>query len=124
MKREIQNSEDVKQLVDSFYQRVNQDDLLSPIFNDFAQVDWGSHLPKMYQFWESILFGSATYQGRPFPKHIPLPISMEHFDRWISLFETNVDEQFTGDKAEMAKHRAQTIAHIFKTKLKHLNRIS
>ena len=124
MKREITETSDVKQLVDSFYEKVNQDDLLSPVFNEFAQVDWDSHLPKMYAFWESILFSTGTYQGRPFQKHIPLPITLAHFDRWLALFETNVDQQFYGEKAELAKHRAHTIAHIFRTKLKHLNKIS
>jgi len=122
MKREITNSADVKLLVDSFYEKVNQDDLLSPVFNDFAKVDWDSHLPKMYKFWDSILFATGTYQGHPFQKHIPLPISLAHFDRWITLFIANVDAHFVGEKAEMAKNRAQSIAHIFKTKLTHLNK--
>lgn len=122
--REIETSEDVKQLVDSFYERVNKDGLLSPVFNDFAKVDWETHLPKMYAFWESILFATGTYQGQPFQKHIPLPISLEHFDRWTQLFTDNVDAQFEGEKAALAKQRAHTIAHIFKTKLKHLNRIN
>ncbi len=124
MKREITEAADVKQMVDSFYEKVNQDSLLSPVFNDFAKVDWESHLPKMYLFWESILFATGSYQGQPFQKHIPLPISLDHFERWIELFVTNVDEKFVGEKAELAKQRAHTIAHIFKTKLKHLNRIN
>ena len=124
MKRKIETPEDVKFMVDSFYEKVNQDELLSPVFNDFAKVDWKSHMPKMYTFWESILFATGTYQGRPFQKHIPLPIKLEHFDRWIKLFDENVDAHFDGEKAELAKHRALTIAHIFKTKLKHLNKLN
>jgi hemoglobin len=124
MKPDIQTVEDVKFMVDSFYKKVNQDELLSPVFNDFAKVDWVSHLPKMYLFWESILFSTGAYQGRPFQKHIPLPISLEHFDRWIELFTNNVDSHFAGEKAELAKNRALTIAHIFKTKLKHLNQLN
>ncbi|MFT5724377.1 MAG: hemoglobin [Bacteroidia bacterium] len=124
MKREIETSEDVKFMVDSFYEKVNQDALLSPVFNDFAQVDWVSHLPRMYTFWESILFSTGTYQGQPFQKHIPLPVSVAHFDRWIALFVDNLDSHFIGEKAELAKHRAKTIAHIFKTKLKHLKKTS
>lgn len=124
MKREIETPEDVKFMVDSFYEKVNQDQLLSPVFNDFANVDWESHLPKMYTFWESILFATGEYQGQPFQKHIPLPISLAHFERWIKLFEDNVDQHFEGEKAALAKHRALTIAHIFKTKLKHLNKLN
>jgi hemoglobin len=110
-------------MVDSFYAKVNKDDLLSPVFNNFAQVHWESHLPKMYQFWDSILFGTASYKGRPFPKHMPLPINETHFERWVSLFITNVDEQFAGIRADEAKNRAKTIAVIFQNKLRIMNRL-
>ncbi len=123
MLNDISNFDDVKQMVDSFYARVNQDDLLSPVFNDFAQVHWESHLPRMYQFWDSILFGTATYKGRPFPKHMPLPINETHFERWVELFTTNVDEQFAGIRAEEAKNRARTIAVIFQNKLQLMKRL-
>ncbi len=121
MKQDINSSEDVKKLVDTFYEKVNADEVLSPVFNDFAKVDWPKHLPRMYQFWESILFSTGEYQGRPFQKHIPLPINETHFERWVSLFIKNTDEHFVGERAEEAKHRARTIAHIFNTKLAHIN---
>lgn len=105
-------------MVNSFYERVNADDLLSPIFNDFAGINWDSHLPRMYDFWDSILFGTAKYQGRPFPKHIPLPIDARHFERWVGLFEQNIDLQFSGPNAEEAKNRARSIARIFQSKLR------
>lgn len=123
MKQDITNKEDIQLMVDSFYKKVNEDAILGPVFNDFAKVDWESHLPKMYSFWDSVLFSTATYQGRPFQKHIPLPISKEHFNRWLELFLANADELFEGPVTEEAKHRAQTIAHIFQTKLHHLNRL-
>ncbi|MBO6516667.1 MAG: group III truncated hemoglobin [Bacteroidia bacterium] len=122
-KPDIQTSSEVKQMVDSFYEQVNLDPLLSPVFNDFANVDWESHLPRMYSFWESVLFAKQGFKGRPFQKHIPLPIKAEHFDRWVTLFVNNIDHQFEGPVAEEAKLRARSIAHIFQTKLKHLNRL-
>ncbi len=114
----IASQEDIIVLVDTFYDKVNKDELLSPIFNDLAQVHWESHMPTMYAFWGSILLGSGTYNGRPFPKHLPLPIKQAHFDRWLLLFHTNIDEQFCGDLAEEAKTRATTIAGIFTAKIK------
>ncbi len=122
-KRDIQTSEDVKRMVDTFYDKVNQDDLLSPVFNDFAGVDWESHLPRMYSFWESILFAKPGFKGRPFQKHIPLPIDGNHFERWVSLFIQNIDAQFEGKVTEEAKLRAKSIAHIFKSKLDIIHRL-
>lgn len=121
-KKPIHSQEEVKELVDSFYDKVNQDPLLSPVFNDFAGVNWEEHLPIMYSFWSSILLGDYTYKGNPFLKHIPLPINKSHFDRWLELFMETVDERFTGEKAEEAKQRAHSIAGIFQYRLSTLNR--
>lgn len=120
--KEIQSKDEIKELVDSFYDKVNRDPLLSPVFNDFAGVNWEKHLPVMYSFWGSILLGNFTYKGNPFLKHIPLPIDKTHFDRWLSLFMETIDERFTGEKAEEAKQRAQSIAGIFQYKLATLDR--
>lgn len=117
---DIQNEHDIKIMVDSFYDKVNQDDLLSPVFNDFAKIDWDKHLPNMYLFWSSLLLGTGTYFGSPFGKHVPLPISMEHFDRWIILFNKNIDDHFKGEIAEQAKLKALNISHVFQAKLNHL----
>ena len=115
---DIQSEADIKLLVDTFYQKVNEDALLNPIFNGFAHVDWGRHLPIMYDFWSSILLGSSRYHGRPFPKHMPLPIDATHFQRWLELFEATLDELFAGPKAEEAKVRALNIATMFEYRLR------
>ena len=85
--------------------------------NDVAKVDWGHHLPTMYRFWESLLFGSGGYQGNPFLKHVSLPVQGEHFQRWLSLFLATVDQLFTGTKAEEAKTRALMIADVFQRRM-------
>ena len=64
---EISTEEDIKTLVDSFYNKVNADELLAPIFNTVAKVEWEQHLPIMYRFWSSIILRTDTYQGQPWP---------------------------------------------------------
>ena len=115
--KDIENREDVKLLVDTFYNKVNKDELLGPIFNDVAAVNWDEHLPKMYNFWESLLFGAQSYKGRPFDSHMPLPLSAAHFQRWVSLFTATVNELFEGPKADEALVKAENIAGIFKFKM-------
>jgi len=114
---DIKNIEDIILLVDRFYEKVNRDRLLSPIFNEFAKVNWEEHLPVMYSFWSAVLFDTNTYKGQPFTSHIELPVTTEHFHRWLELFKKTVDENFNGTKAEEAKERADSIAQIFQTKL-------
>ena len=108
-------------LVDSFYARVQEDELLGPVFNDVARVDWAHHLPTMYSFWSTMLFRTATYKGRPWPKHAPLPVGQEHFERWLSLFCQTVDGLFAGPKAREAKGFALSIADTFQTRFGIIN---
>ena len=116
-KSDIQNEDDIKKLVHTFYDKVNRDDLLSPIFNDVAKVNWDEHLPLLCRFWSTLLFRTMTFEGRPFPKHLPLPIQREHFGRWVSLFTATVDELFSGAKAEEAKNFARSIADTFQLRM-------
>jgi len=114
---ELKGEEEVKIMVDSFYDKVNEDDLLSPIFNEFSKVNWDKHLPIMYNFWGTILFGKGTYSGSPFPKHLSLPVEDKHFERWVKLFNQTIDENFTGEMADSVKLRAQSIAITFSSKI-------
>ncbi|MDO1448204.1 group III truncated hemoglobin [Rhodocytophaga aerolata] len=121
IKKDIQDRKDIHLLVDSFYNKVNNDTLLSPVFNEKAGVSWEKHLPIMYDFWSTMLLGDKSYRGNPFMKHIPLPINKVHFEKWLSLFLATVDEHFTGETAEEAKTRARNIAGVFQYKLEHIH---
>jgi hemoglobin len=114
---DIVSEADIKILVDSFYEKVNADGLLSPIFNDLSQVDWQEHLPTMYKFWRALLLRTGTYEGRPWPKHAVLPVNKEHFSRWLALFKETVDEHFAGPKAVEAKNAAASIADTFQNRM-------
>lgn len=114
---DIISEADVRLLVDRFYTRVQQDDLLSPIFNQIAKVQWVHHLPTMYDFWSSLLLGTSRYRGRPFPKHLPLPIDSRHFRRWLSLFSETVDAHFAGPVADEAIRKAGNLATIFEHRM-------
>jgi hemoglobin len=121
MKPDISTPADIKTLIDTFYHKVQQDDMLGPIFNDIAHVDWGHHLPVMYAFWEFLLLGTPdAYRGNPIQKHFDLharfPLNNAHFDRWVALFQGTVDELFEGKGANDAKFRAFAIAETWKPK--------
>tara|TARA_Y100000385_G_scaffold275880_1_gene320845 strand:- start:389 stop:748 length:360 start_codon:yes stop_codon:yes gene_type:complete len=68
MKKDISTSEDVKTLVDAFYNDVKSDPIIGYVFTDVAKVDWEEHLPRMYKFWEFALLGNAIYKGNPMMK--------------------------------------------------------
>ncbi len=112
--KDITTRKDIVLLVDSFYAKVKEDDLLKVVFD---RVDWAHHLPVMYDFWASIILGAQAFQRDPFQKHIPLGLDLKHFNRWLKLFNHSVDEHFAGFNAEEVKSRAHNIAGIFQHKL-------
>lgn len=114
MKNDIVTREDIEILVNRFYEKVNRDQFLGPIF---SHVDWPHHLPIMYNFWSSMLLGDQTYRGNPLQRHLHLAIDKTHFDQWLRLFKETVDENFDGKNANEAIMRAQSIAGIFQVKL-------
>ena len=114
MIKDISDRNDIEKLVNEFYELVKTDILLAPIFR---HVDLPKHLPIMYNFWSSMMFGDQTYQGNPFAKHVNLPIGKEHFTQWLNLFIQTVDRNFAGSKAEEIKQRAQSIAGVFQNKM-------
>jgi hemoglobin len=113
--------EQVKMMVNTFYDKVRQDDLIGPIFNERIQ-DWGPHLEKMYRFWNAVLFQQPGYFGAPFAPHATMPIAAEHFERWVKLFKANIEEHFTGDVAEEALWRAGKMADLFRSKKEYLDK--
>lgn len=118
--KEIEDRQDVILLVNKFYQRVRQDELIGPIFNEKIGKHWAEHLQTMYDFWESRLFDKDTYEGRPLMKHKPLPIGKPNFDRWLQLWNETIDDYFVGDVADLARSKAESIGRFFQEKLEEM----
>ncbi len=114
MKTDITTRDDIKTLVDKFYEKVQADELLAPVF---SHVDWPHHLPIMYNFWSSMMLGDQSYRGNPFQKHLPLPIETQHFSQWLKLFRETVENNFAGERADEILMRAESIAGIFQMRM-------
>ncbi len=119
MKTDIKNIDDIKLLVDTFYESVRKDELLANIFNDKIEDRWPEHLEKMYRFWQTVLLGEQTYYGSPFVPHAKLPVDLTHFEKWLVLFNGTVDSLFEGEKAERAKWQGQRMAEMFHSKIEY-----
>ena len=112
---------EIELLVNTFYDKVRRDDVLGFIFNDVARTDWAAHLPKMYDFWETVIFRSGGYSGNPLAAHarlVPLTkMGRAQFDRWLALFKATVDELFVGSKAEHIKNAADDMANVIHARI-------
>jgi hemoglobin len=117
--KDIETRTDIENLMKSFYAKALNDKTIGYIFTDIAKIDLEHHLPIIADFWEMILFGTVNFQEKyhrsPMQKHIELnekePLIAEHFDTWLKLFYSTVDEMFFGEKADTAKFRAKAIAN-------------
>jgi hemoglobin len=116
---DITGPEDIKKLVDNFYNKVRRDDVLAPVFA-IRITDWQPHLDTMYNFWNMAIFGKKEYTGNPFPKHMDLPIESAHFNRWLYHFMETLNESFEGPVATEAMQKASTVARIFLSRITQL----
>lgn len=114
-KKDIKTRDDVFLLVSSFYNKVRQDKVLGPFFNDTIK-DWEAHLEHLTTFWESSLFLKTRYTGNPLEAHVKVDkahnntITEHHFGLWLNLWFQTIDELFEGDYAENAKRRARKMS--------------
>ena len=101
----------VDHLVETFYGRIRDDDLLGPIFAERI-ADWPKHLARMKAFWRSVLHNSGEFSGNPMLKHLAIPgLELRHFAHWLDLFyQTLRDIKRHHAATELVGTRARMIA--------------
>lgn len=112
----------LRRLVYGFYARVRSDPLLGPVFADRI-ADWDPHLDRMVAFWSSVALMTGRYHGAPVPKHAGLPVTWEHFERWLALFRETAEEVCSPAGAAHVIDRAARIArslHMATQDMQHL----
>ena len=104
----------IRTMVDRFYERVRDDEVLGPVFERQLAGKWDEHMPRMYAFWTKVLLGTGSFQGNVFGTHMALSgIEKEHFIHWLGLFRLTVHEIFdaedTTDVIEVAERIAGSL---------------
>lgn len=105
----------------AFYAQAVPDPVIGHLFTDVAQLDLEAHLPTITAFWEGVLFGTGPYTGNPMAVHHALhakhPLTPEHFNRWLTLWEDTLRSTHQGPKVEEAILRAKTIGAVMQVKI-------
>ncbi len=124
--KDINSRSDIDLLVRSFYKKVRANKTLGYIFDDIIRIDWEYHIPILVDFWETILLDTGSYTRNAMGEHFKvnqlIKLEAVHFETWLQLFDTTVDENFKGEKAELAKKRAHSVAGLMQLKLEQINR--
>ncbi len=119
--KNIEDKADIELLVNKFYDKIGKDAVIGHFFNDIARVNWAVHLPKMYRFWETLLFAKATYKGNPMAAHFPInemeAMEKHHFEHWLKIWTETVRENFEGETADLAIYKATNISQLMAYKM-------
>jgi hemoglobin len=121
MKVDISSRGDIEKMVLQFYEKVKADKTIGFIFKEVVQMNWEKHIPVIVDFWETILLDNPVYTKNAMEVHYDLnkkiPLQKEHFNSWVHLFTTTVDDLFEGKIATLAKTRAKSIAAVMLFKM-------
>ena len=105
------NRDAIATLVHDFYADIRRDSVLQPVFDGAIGDNWEPHLERMVDFWSSVMLSSGEFKGNVYGKHMALQgIDMDHFRRWLALFETHVRRMFAPQTAEGFLAAARRIA--------------
>ncbi|UQE75583.1 group III truncated hemoglobin [Gordonia sp. PP30] len=106
---------DVAEVLDDFYHRAFADPLLRPVFVDIAHMDLAVHLPRITDFWCKAVLKEGEYRRNVFAPHRDLHeiagLQPQHFERWLGLWHTTIDDRFAGPHADLAKLQGARIAY-------------
>ncbi len=102
-------------LLTAFYAAVARDPMLQPYF---APLDMAAHIPRIADFWSTLLFHSGRYQGNAFRPHAEMPgLTAAHFGRWLATLEQVVDAHHAGPAAEQMKALGHRVAYSMQLRL-------
>jgi hemoglobin len=105
------SEDDIERLIPAFYDRIRNDIVLGPIFNN-AISDWPEHLDTLQSFWSSIILGTGRYKGQPMIKHLPhhQNMTLANFERWLSLWYQTTSDLLLPNQAAILQRKANRIA--------------
>ncbi|GAA4271360.1 group III truncated hemoglobin [Aquimarina gracilis] len=118
--KDIENRADIEFLMRSFYKEAFNDSAIGEFFTKIAKLDLEEHLPHITDFWEQQLFRKGDYKKNVLQIHKGLSEKKSfeklHFERWLFLLDKTVDQNFEGEKANLIKTRALSIATVMQLK--------
>ena len=119
-KVDIQSREDIQKIVWRFYEKALSDPIIGFFFTQVTDLEVESHVPKVVNFWETMLFGEnimerSYYSGNMLKAHVDVDakarIQTGHFTRWLYLFHNTVDSLYEGARADLLKEKATKMAN-------------
>ena len=112
--KDITTYEDCIELIEKFYVKLLKDERIAHFF---TELDLQTHIPHVADFWAFILIDKPGYANNMMTAHARLQLKEEDFNQWLNLFHQTIEENFEGEKANLAIERSRLIAWTMKTKM-------
>lgn len=124
-KKDIETRADIETFIKSFYEKVVVDETIGIIFTKIFPLNWEHHIPLITDFWETILLGNPVYKKNAMAVHFDInkifPLQKKHFDAWLHIFNTTLNEMHEGPIKILAIKRAAGIAQMMQLKMDSIN---
>ncbi|WP_299901057.1 group III truncated hemoglobin [uncultured Aquimarina sp.] len=118
---DITSREDIEYILWEFYRRAIKNHKIGVFFTEIAQINLEDHIPHITDFWEQQLFYTGSYKKNVLQIHQNLnskkTMQKIDFDTWMDLFTSVIDQSFKGEKANLMKTRALSIATVIQLKI-------
>lgn len=115
---DIETRAHLEELVKAFYQQALVDPQIGYLFEG---LDLEHHIPVIVDFWDSVVFRTASYKGGLMYKHLLLnqkkPLEAAHFARWLELFAATANARYSGPHADLVKGFAQSVARTMQERI-------
>ncbi len=120
--KDISSIQDIEYIIREFYGKAIEDPAIGTFFTEIARIDLEDHIPHISSFWHQQLFYTGNYKKNVLQIHKDLhlkkSITKIHFDTWLALFTATIDKNFRGQKSNLMKTRALSIATVIQIKLR------
>lgn len=112
---------EIHDLVVDFYRAIIFDEVLGPVFDEVAEVDWTLHIPRLVDYWCRVLLRQPGYDGAILEPHRHVheleSFRPELFERWFTLWVSTIDATWHGPGADAAKRHAERMANTLSRQL-------
>jgi hemoglobin len=113
--RDLDTHDEIAEFVTRFYREIAQEERFHHWFETIAHVDWHAHTLELTDFWVGVLLGEPHESADEVIEahrwlHESDPFDTALFDRWLEIFDTTLDDGWTGPTTEAARRRGHGIA--------------
>ncbi|QZE13601.1 group III truncated hemoglobin [Halosquirtibacter laminarini] len=121
MKRDIENTQDITLLVETFYRDLCKISEMDNLYNEVIKIDWETHIPIMVRFWGSLVLREGGYRGNILSHHHHVmekyPLTQEMFHTWENCFLETLNRLFQGPNSDKTKKRVRAMSQSLIKKL-------